>query len=288
MRGARTKGSWVRSGSAASAVATTKLSSCRTSPRRLKTTARSRSHSRRHSRRCLQRLRPAAGTRNWSVRATFRPPSHPSFLLSSVSRTKLPRHSGQVTIALYYLQCWSQCPKPLCSCIINSNSNGRHFHLWAVDRRLWTTDSGQYGQTLKTCPLCRSIILFLFCCHLPSLPFQVVYLCEWLCVCASLSVWVCECVCVCAHKFTKLLTSDEWPRRGTGREHELIRGNASSPGVVKLNGQTSEQLPPQGNDQSEQSILRVQIILCWGLIIDHTGLGKRSEQLMQRKAFSNE
>lgn len=93
---------------------------------------------------------------------------------------------------------------------------------------------------------------------------------------------------MCAHKFTKLLTSDEWPRRGTGREHELIRGNASSPGVVKLNGQTSEQLPPQGNDQSEQSILRVQIILSWGLIIDHTGLGKQSEQLMQRKAFSNE
>lgn len=89
---------------------------------------------------------------------------------------------------------------------------------------------------------------------------------------------------MCAHKFTKLLTSDEWARRGTGREYELIRGNASTPGVVKLNGQTSEQLPPQGNGQSKQSILRVQIILSRGLIIDHTVLGKQSKQLIQRKA----
>lgn len=81
---------------------------------------------------------------------------------------------------------------------------------------------------------------------------------------------MCKCVCVCAHKFTKLLTSGEWPRRGKGREDELIRGNASSPGVVKLNGQTSEQLPPQGNDQSPQRILSAEIILTLRLNIDHS------------------
>lgn len=89
-------------------------------------------------------------------------------------------------------------------------------------------------------------------------------------------------MCVCAHKFTKLLTSGEWARRGKGREDELIRGNASSPGVVKLNGQTSEQLLPQGNDQSPQSILSVEIILSWRLIIDHSSYKGRLS------AFSND
>lgn len=209
MRGARTKGSWVRSGSAASAVATTKLSSCRTSPRRLKTTARSRSHSRRHSRRCLQRLRPAAGTRNWSVRATFRPPSHPSFLLSSVSRTKLPRHSGQVTSALYYLQCWSQCPKP------SQLWPGIHLHNklqleWAtfsfVGSGQGTVVNGQWAVWTDTEDVSTVQVNYFISILLPSLPFQVVYLCEWLCVCASLSVWVCEYVSVCACVHINLLS----------------------------------------------------------------------------------
>lgn len=173
----------MRSGSAASAVATTKLSSCRTSPRRLKTTARSWSHSRRHSRRCLQRLRPLLALVIEVYALHFaRPPIRPSFFPPSVG-PNFPATVGrlQLRCIIYNAEASARSlpsSGPGYTCIINSNSNGRHFHLWAVDRGLWTTDSGQYGQTLKTCPLCRSIILFLFCCHLPSLPFQVVYLCE--------------------------------------------------------------------------------------------------------------
>lgn len=203
MRGARTKGSWVRSGSAASAVATTKLSSCRTSPRRLKTTARSRSHSRRHSRRCLQRLRPAAGTRNWSVRATFRPPSHPSFLLSSVSRTKLPRHSGQVTSALYYLQCWSQCPKP------SQLWPGIHLHNklqleWAtfsfVGSGQGTVDNGQWAVWTDTEDVSTVQVYYFISILLPSaiVAFSSC-LFMWMTVrvrkSECVSMWVCVRVC---------------------------------------------------------------------------------------------
>lgn len=223
MRRARTKGSWVRSGSAASAVATTKLSSCRTSPRRLKTTARSRSHSRRarrrHSRRRLQRLRPAAGTCNWSVRATFRPPSHPSFLLSSISRSKLPATVGRLQLCCIIYNAEASARSlpssgPGYTCIINSNSNGRHFHLWAVDSGQGTVGSVDRHWRRVHCAGLLFYFYFAASCH-RCLFKLFIYVND----CACAQVWVCECECVCAHKFTKLLTSDDWARRGTGREH---------------------------------------------------------------------
>lgn len=110
---------------------------------------------------------------------------------------------------------------------------------------------GQLGQTLKTCPLCRSIILFLFCCQLPSLPFQVVYLCEWLCVCVHINLLSC-------------LREERDEERKGGRKEGRVdkRKRFKSAEVVKLNGQTSELM-----------MLKVEYILGvstgWRLIIDH-------------------